>query len=796
MPPKTSKVALLKKALPKTSKETANLAEDTSDDHVPHDTTNKKPDKESTITYLYNMISNPQLRAVGADFIEKLIYLYFLYLFQKGVGATFNAFDSMLLGAFNNITGHAPDDNEERLDLTRVRYANEEAEAPQRRLSAEELREIVELTNEAHRIAMQQQAPHEITSTSRRTPLLMIMPEEEEENAGALSRGSTRGSTPPYAMGGSIGKNALKALLLTALTTAVGAYAIKSVEDDKNLNYDAERRDPYTIPPKKAPYDIDVNTKNWVNRYKEDAQKELELGGRFSKLEKLAAKKTTKKKPIIKNSGSDAYAEAFRKGFTQSDPYAMGATPTQLHSESEFSSEEKLIEASEEFKDDIQYAKDNNLSGNALKVFVSICLLAGVAWGMHGDGVDTFVLDRGQILYDSINNVSLSGVTDYVNSMFPLTTTHLGRNRTSDYERGLYYNDEEEAPYYPGFRSSAPMRADGLKKTIGGKTKSKKVSEAMGNAPEPISETFYQKRIKPVVNKIYNVLTSDESITVAKTVAQLAFLTAVMYGIREAGSAMLSPSADMIVTAIEDINRRARTARAIQDLEQLRSDTLSRTGMTLEEQDAERVKESEEFKNMNEEDLPWWQWHLRDRHDYEPNQDYKPNLQLSPNSSPMRDIRDVDKYRLSRYAGEHYDEDISPQEYNKQVKMVNKIFPTLEGYKNLSRKQRANLIRDYDSENEETKTGRGLYAGNHLSNNTIAKLKKVAKKIYDNIKSKKGQMAVKGLTVAAITAGLIKLMHSRMRSPPENSPTLTPSDAYAVAADNNYNLLYYGMPDK
>jgi hypothetical protein len=422
-------------------------------------------------------------------------------------------------------------------------------------------------------------------------------------------------------------------------------------------------------------------------------------------------------------------------------------------------------------------------------VFVSICLLAGVAWGMHDGGVDTFVLDRGQILYDSINNVSLSGVTDYVNSMFP-TTTHLGRNRTSDYERGLYFNTEEEDPYYPGFRTSAPMRADGLKKTIGGKTKSKKVSEALENAPEPISETFYQKRIKPVVNKIYNVLTSDESITVAKTVAQLAFLTAILYGIREAGSAMLSPSADMIATAIEDINRRARTAQAIQNREQLRSDTLSRTGMTLEEQNAERVKESEEFKNMNEEDLPWWQWYLRHRHDYEPNQDYEPNLQLSPNSSPMRDIRDVDKYRLSRYAGEHYAEDISPQEYNKQAKMVDKIFPTLEGYKDLSRRQRAELIRNYKAENEETKTGRGLYAGNHLSNNTIAKLKKVAKKIYDNIKSKKGQMAVKGLTVATITAGLIKLMHSRMSSPPENSPTSS------SLSDNNYNLLYYGMPDE
>jgi hypothetical protein len=773
MPPKKSKVSLLKlensknsnlSALPKTSKEDANLTEDTSDDDVSHDTTNKKPDKESTITYLYNMISNPQLRAVGAEFIEKLIYLYFLYLFQKGVGATFNAFDSMLLGAFNNITGHAPDDNEGRLDLTRVRYANEEAEAPQRRLTAEELREIVELTNEAHRIAMQQQDPPEITPTPRRTPL-MIMP---GDNGGALS----------YDKMGAIGKDALKALLLTALTTAVGAYAIKGVEDDKNLNYDAERRDPYTIPPKKAPYDIDTNTKNWVNKYKESTQ--YTAAGRL--------KKTTEKKPIIKNKNATAAAAR-----TNSESEFSIEEP-RTNSESEFSSEEKLIEASEEFKDDIQYAKDNNLSGNALKVFVSICLLAGVAWGMHDDGVDTFVLDRGQILYDSINNVSLSGVTDYVNSMFP-TTTHLGRNRASDYERGIYFNDEEE-PYYPGFSTSAPMRADGLKKTIGGKTKSKKVSEARGNAPErtnsesefSISETFYQKRIKPVVNKIYNAITSDESITVAKTVAQLAFLTAILYGIREAGSAMLSPSADMIATAIEDINRRARTSQAIQNREQLRSDTLSRTGMTLEEQNAERVKESEEFRRMNEEDLPWWQWHLRNRHDYEPNQDYEPNLPLSPNSKPTRDIRDVDKYRLSRYAGEHYDEDISPQEYNKQVKMVDKIFPTLEGYKDLSRRQRADLIRDYKAENEETKTGRGLKKDAiKLSKDTMAKLKKVAKKIYDNIKSKKGQMAVKGLTVATITAGLIKLMHSRMSSPPENSQ---PSQS-----DNNYNLLYYGIPE-
>jgi tyrosyl-tRNA synthetase len=48
----------------------------------------------------------------------------------------------------------------------------------------------------------------------------------------------------------------------------------------------------------------------------------------------------------------------------------------------------------------------------------------------------------------------------------------------------------------------------------------------------------------------------------------------------------------------------------------------------------------------------------------------------------------------------------------------------------------------------------------------MAKLKKIAKKIYDKIKSEEGQIAVKGLTVATILAGLTALIGSRMSTAP------------------------------
>ena len=48
---------------------------------------------------------------------------------------------------------------------------------------------------------------------------------------------------------------------------------------------------------------------------------------------------------------------------------------------------------------------------------------------------------------------------------------------------------------------------------------------------------------------------------------------------------------------------------------------------------------------------------------------------------------------------------------------------------------------------------------------------KMAKKMYDKIKSEEGQMAVKGLTTATILAGLTALLHSRMGvSTPQLSP--------------------------
>jgi len=651
-----------------------------------------EPESESTISYLYRMINHPQLKAIGADFIEKIIYLYFLYLFQRGVGATFRAFDSMLLGAFNSITGsNAPD--EDPLDLT--------TRVPQRRFTTEELREIVGFVNEASRIASVAQTPEEeVFHTPPESPRSSPLRIRPGDNGGALS----------YEEMGAIGKKALTGLLLTALTAAVGAYSVKNINDTKNLNYDAERTDPLYIAPKQATYDIESRAKNWASEVKNkkqmsdilgefgDVSEDIDMPSHFSGLYGLGLKKHSKKKVIKKVINKEPLIEL---------PPAA-------------------ISASEEFKKDIEYAKDNNLTGNVLKVFIATCLLAGVAWGMHDSISKEYSIDHGKILSDIISkNISLSGVVDYVNSMFVSKTTH--------FERGEHYG-------------------------LGLKKKANKVILEETGADKIIPETFYQKRIKPIANKIYNVVTSDETITVAKTLAQVAFLTAVMYGIKELGTAAygsmntadnMTPQEILTILAEREIGRPTYYTEA--------------SG-----RDRGRVVEYDKsgYPRYFPQDVGS---DSRFAEDYNPSIS-KINRMLSEaesdiyTSKPKTDklievLKKEDPVHIKNLMLKHpILRDVKSKKPHKFTTEFPEQLPTLKEKINWKKGQ---LL-----------SGKGLKEDAiELSKSTMSKLKKVAKKMYDKIKSEEGQNAVKGLTVATILAGLTALMRSRMvASEPQLSP--------------------------
>jgi len=689
-------------------------------------TTSKKtePESESTISYLYRMINHPQLKAIGADFMEKLIYLYFLYLFQRGVGATFSAVDSMLLGAFNAITGREAEVVNPG-SLAQVQYA----EDPQRRLTPAELREIVDLVNEAHRInqvAAPTTAIEEVFHTPPETPRgspLRIMPE-----GGGMG---LHGGALSYAALGAIGKEALTGLLLTALTAAVGTYAIKNVEDTKNLNYDAERTDPLYIAPKQAKYDIESRAKNWASEVKHKKQMSNILDEFGDVGESID----------IPSHFTGTYGLGLKKGLS----------PKERVGKKKVGKKEPLkelppmaIPASEEFKKDIEYARDNNLTGNTLKVFIATCLLAGVAWGIHDSISEEYSIDHGKILSDIISkNISLSGVVNYVNSMF---ATQLGRDRNRDFERGLYFTEEED-PYYPGNR--------------GGGVKKKGANKEADSTLQPIPETFYQKRIKPIANKIYNVVTSDETITVAKALAQLAFLTALMYGIKELGTTAYSSM------ALE--NQDPRTSRQV--LEELAEQEIARPTYYTEASGRNRGQVTEYDKS----DYPR-EWPKDVGSDNPYSEEYNPTISkinrilgeagsdIYRNNDQKIDqlikvLKKEDPVHIKNLMLQHpVLTDISAKKPHRFTTEFAEHFPTEDEIKQFKKLQKA--------------SGKGLKEDTiKLSKETMSKLKKMAKKIYDKMKSEEGQMAVKGLTTATILAGLTALLHSRMGvSTPQLSP--------------------------
>ena len=102
------------------------------------DESDKKEVVESSLSQIYRIINDPRLKNIGSEFLEKLMYLYFIYLAQKGVGATFMAFDSLLSAGFRGIIGLFNKRGEATdLDLTTIRYSE-----PRRKYTENELNEI------------------------------------------------------------------------------------------------------------------------------------------------------------------------------------------------------------------------------------------------------------------------------------------------------------------------------------------------------------------------------------------------------------------------------------------------------------------------------------------------------------------------------------------------------------------------------------------------------------------------------------------------------------------------------
>jgi hypothetical protein len=186
--------------------------------------------------------------------------------------------------------------------------------------------------------------------------------------------------------------------------------------------------------------------------------------------------------------------------------------------------------------------------------------------------------------------------------------------------------------------------------------------------------------------------------------------------------------------------RAERTARSISIRDQLERETQQTRNMTLEELREEQRNERRELSNMNEEDLPYWQW----------KQIMKDSAHSVPNYARQaihpREISEYHKKQLAKYAGKKFNPNISDADYQSQVEDVLQKYPTLVSYQNKKKSK---------------SRGKGLHENIEYSK---AKLKKVAKKIYDTMKSKHGQAAIKGITATTILAGLTALLHSTMRS--------------------------------
>jgi hypothetical protein len=502
-----------------------------------------------------------------------------------------------------------------------------------------------------------------------------------------------------------IGKDAFKALLLAGLARAVGAYSVSSAENDRNLNYDAERTDPTYIPPKKASYDIEGRTKNWTSEVKNknimndildewnDISENIIDIGHFSGTYGLGLKKTKK----------------------ATNPIGKIEIPDVLKNP-------KIASINNRIEDAIKYIYNKSPSKEVIMLFISVVFALGTALIFANsqtltDSALDNIMNFTKIFEDCINGrVSLNSIQAYISH-------YINQART----------------------------------TFGGKLKKSKKDH---KSDIVLPESFYQKRIKPITKHVYDILTSDETITVAKTLAQLAFLTIIMYGIKELGTAAYRST--------NPADQDTRSARQV--LEE------------LAEQEIASPTYYTETRGRNREDVV--AQYDKSRYPRAWDTDVGEDLQYPSNLSELdRVIANINKWG-SPPSDERIIELLKGADpihiKNLMLRHPELADPDMWIIYNRGKKEKEphpfiEAFREHIPTEEEIKqfegikraSGKGLKEdAAKLSKTTLAKLKKIAKKIYDKIRSEEGQDAVKGLTVATILTGLAALMHSRMGTQP------------------------------
>lgn len=533
-----------------------------------------------------------------------------------------------------------------------------------------------------------------------------------------------------------LGKEAFKALLLAGLAGAVGNYSLNYAKD-------------YISPPKGAPsYDYGERAKNWTAEVKNknmmnaildefsDISEDVgSVGSHFSGSSGsygLGLKKTKKGAKNIKKIETDKFESSKRCIAVLKNP--------------------KISKINNKIEEAIRYIYDKSPPKEAIMLFISVVFALGTAliFANSQTLTDTAldnIMNFKRILEDCANgSVSLNSIQAYIGHYLSQARTAFGGK---------------------------------LKKSKGKIISGKIDRRAICSVSEvnPLPESFYQKRIKPITKRAYDIITSDETITVAKTLAQIAFLTLVMYGIKELGATAYS------FMALE--NQDPRTPRQV--LAELGESEIGRPTYYTEASGRNRGQVIEYDKSGYPRDYPQDVGSdSRFSEDYNPSIS-KINRMLSEAESDIyrskaktdkliEMLKKEDPIHIKNLMLKHpVLRDIKAKNPHKFTTEFPEQLPTLKEKINWKKGQMLSRRTLEDKQNWQPPTeGSGLKDDAiELSKATMSKLKKMAKKMYDKIKSEEGQAAVKGVTVATILAGLTALMRSRMGA---SSPQLSPEE--------------------
>lgn len=766
-------------------------------------------DTESTLSQIYKIINDPRLKNIGSEFLEKLMYLYFIYLAQKGVGATFMAFDSLLLSGFKGITslfskkGEATDLD---LDLTTIRYADprpkeytEEEKNNARNEIYEAWQNMPEETKQAiEEVRSRSDSPElseyqeSILGIAPSKPLRWSSHEEYEtkpwleqkpDGGDGLLQYHAKGGALNYAAIGAVGKEALKALLLASITAAVGATAVgqKHIYDKETTKAQKENM---------RLKQSEERAKNWLSEVKHEKQLN-DILNEFNDLNtedegmishfsggKMSVLKKGVKPPNRKNKKN-------RKAAIINTIEEINAIP--------LTPKTKTIK--DKIGDAIQYARDHNVAGNVLMVFINILFVWGSFMLLHDyaftDENYKFIsdIDYKKILSDIVTkNINISNVKDYVQSMFD--------------SAGIPKVASEYSPYMFG-----DLFGLGLKKSKKKQSESKSdIQESRGH-----DKSFYEKRIKPIAKKVYDIATSDESITVAKALAQIAFIATTLYLMREAGHSMY----DFMRNRTEEFD----TSPTPEFPEGVPGS--KRTRESLRHNDPKLFE-----KNLNLENIPMQKFYMTDEQlqtafgDPGIKSAIYPSgttsrsgesITVNPNPSKSLVIGNLKRLLLEKGANERVAEYLKKDKKKisdflknivtkaKSIKKDDKDDPEKAAFVDLAKIFFAKLpkkapiaqledyrdlhpskewLKTYEDIKEHIKpdkeTGRtkkvelwkeeasGLKEDiTEASKFTKKKLRTMAEKIYNTMKSDYGQAAMRGITATTILVGLTALLHSK-----------------------------------